>query len=458
MAPSNPMKRIPAALVLLLIAPTLPGAETAPADVAAQVAPFLEEQTLAVAHLDPGRLDIDSVFGRLLESGAGVIAPEDQQGFFSELDRLKEALTKWIASFQAAGGLGLFVALSPADLPGFYAVAPLAANHDVQALTELLQQAQPWGRHNRSSPLRLEAFDKVGEALFAGRETAADRLARGEPAPRPELTDAFAAAEDAPLRVALIPSADSGRVLRELPCGLPDEVGGGSSSWLTDGLVWASLSLDPGPGVSLRLVVQYATEDDVTRAADALIGLLAKVRESLAASAGRPDDDGRWEGLTPEVDGTQVTVSLSHEATIGFVEDVIGPALRRARGKAKAAASTNNVKQLLLACMMFSNDHKNQFPADIYQPELKKYLGNAAETVLRNPRLPKRGKGYVYIGLDGPLTELRSPSTRVVIHEAYDAWPADGLNVGFADGHVERIMQEDTFKQRLAEATKEQGQ
>ena len=457
MAPSNPMRRI-TAILALLAAPTLLAAETALADLAAQVAPFLEAQTLVVAHLDPGRLDVDSVFGRLLESGAGVVPPEEQQGFFSQLDRMKEAVSKWTSSLQTAGGRGLFVALSPADLPGFYAVVPLAAKHSVQGLSELLRQAQPWGRHNKSSPLRLEAFDKVGDALFAGAEAAADRLAGAKPVPRPELAEAFAAAEAAPVRVALIPSSDCGRVLHELPCGFPDEIGGGNTGQFTDGLTWASLSLDPAPGVSLRLVIHYATEEDVTRAADAFMGLLAKTGEILAAPAGRSAEDGHWEELTPEIAGTQLTVSLSHGAMIGFVEDAIGPAIRRARSKAKATASMSNIKQLLLACMVFANEHKNQFPADIYQPDVKKYLGNAADTVLRNPREPKREKGYAYIGLDGPITKLRSPATRILIYEAHDAWPADGLNVGFADGHVERIMDEHAFKRKLADAMKGQAQ
>ena len=75
--------------------------------------------------------------------------------------------------------------------------------------------------------------------------------------------------------------------------------------------------------------------------------------------------------------------------------------------------------------------------------------------MLTNPRDRQRKPAYVYLK---PLTEFaRAGRDHVVVYEAHEAWPAGGINVGFADGHVELIADQAQFK-RLLTATEEDNE
>ena len=65
---------------------------------------------------------------------------------------------------------------------------------------------------------------------------------------------------------------------------------------------------------------------------------------------------------------------------------------------------------------------------------------------LRNPRQPQREVGYVYVK---PVKNPR-PDT-LVVYEAHDDWDG-GVNVLFADGHVQFIGDEARFRKELAAA------
>lgn len=101
--------------------------------------------------------------------------------------------------------------------------------------------------------------------------------------------------------------------------------------------------------------------------------------------------------------------------------------------------SLSNMRKILLSCIMYAQDHQDQWPDNLQQ--LNVYGVTPAD--LANPKYTGAETGYVYAKPTKPL----SPS-QVVLYEKYDSW-ADGINVGFVDGHVEFIQDESSFKSRL---------
>jgi len=105
----------------------------------------------------------------------------------------------------------------------------------------------------------------------------------------------------------------------------------------------------------------------------------------------------------------------------------------------KRMNSAKKMKKILLNCIMYAQEHENQWPDSLQ--DLTNY-GLTRDT-LNNPRQPERENGYIYIKPSTPM----SPQ-QVVLYEAHDSW-GDGINVGYADGHVQFIKEESNFKNDL---------
>ncbi|UCF16586.1 MAG: hypothetical protein JSW59_03820 [Phycisphaerales bacterium] len=108
------------------------------------------------------------------------------------------------------------------------------------------------------------------------------------------------------------------------------------------------------------------------------------------------------------------------------------PAVKRLMSAAK-------MDRILKACREYVNEHGGQWPDSLH--ELESY--GLDEEIFTNPRQPKREVGYIY--LKPPISESES---RIVLFEAYDVWNG-GINVGFANYHVQFIKQESDLKNQL---------
>jgi prepilin-type processing-associated H-X9-DG protein len=115
-----------------------------------------------------------------------------------------------------------------------------------------------------------------------------------------------------------------------------------------------------------------------------------------------------------------------------------GPSERASQLKNRAKSAVN-IHQILKNCHMYAEDNGDEWPNSL--SDLLSY--GLYEEALVNPRQPERENGYVYLKPEGSL----SPSD-IVLYEAYGSW-SDGINVGFADGHIEFIKEELDFGKRL---------
>ena len=103
-----------------------------------------------------------------------------------------------------------------------------------------------------------------------------------------------------------------------------------------------------------------------------------------------------------------------------------------------------NMLKILLACIVYAQENEDQWP-DSLQDLIPRRL---ARDTLINPGQPERENAYIYIKPGTPI----SPQ-QVVLYEKYDSW-GDGINVGYADGHVQFIKEESNFKNDLQKPTK----
>jgi hypothetical protein len=308
---------------------TLPAAAADDAR-AKTIAPFLDEQTLAVARIDLTKVDGDSLVTALAALG-GIEADEAKD--------LKPDAERWLDEFRKAGGKELYLVFSLADIPEVpFVIVPLGANADAKALAGLLDLfGVPPG-----------AREKLGEAVFAGTTATRDRLRALKPDPRPELAKAFAAAGDGAAQVAVIPPAHLPRVIDEMMPALPKEAGGGSSKPLTRGVKWAALSFDAPPKLALRLTIQ--SPDGAS--AGALKDALDKVLKAL------PDFAKAAAALAPKVEQDRVVLSLDDKE----MRTVLAPLVRRALQAAARVESFNDLQQLALGLHHYV-DANSKLPA-----------------------------------------------------------------------------------------------
>jgi hypothetical protein len=248
------------------------------------IAPYLDAQMLALAHLDLAHVDMDAIIAGLTGPGP---ADEDDISF-------RQAARQWVADFVKAGGKDVYAVLSAADYPSVpFLIVPLADGADSNALAALLS--------GKSRPKVLafsdESVENLDHALFVGSRAALARLRTGKPSLRPEVAAAFAGAGDTAVQVLLLPTADAQRIIEEVVPTLARELGGGPSTILTHGVQWAALGLDGPPKALLRLVIQSRD----AAAARALHGLTAPVYDWLGRAHEVREFLPEWARLAPAV-------------------------------------------------------------------------------------------------------------------------------------------------------------
>jgi hypothetical protein len=322
----------------------LAGEEFDPAARAAAVAPFIDEQTVAVVHVDLARIEIDPLVDKFLE-----LVPEAA----GDMAESRAEIRQGHARILQAGAGNLYVVVSLADLPrwGPFCVIPNATELSPDALLA----AFPGGKNTSVEPLK-------GSMLMGPLQTL-ERVKTLKPDPRPELAEAFQAAGDTAAQLLVLPPKDTRRVVEEMTPELPKEVGGGPSTILTRGLLWAAVGADAPPKTSLRVVIQ--SEDH--QAAAALRGKWLELVRFLStyeeARRRLRDFEKATSLMTPNVEGDRLVLTLREsDGSINALFGALTPPIEQARARAQRSQSTNNLKQLALAMHNHHDTHKS-FPA-----------------------------------------------------------------------------------------------
>ena len=411
------------------------------------VAPFLDSQTFSVVRLDVTKIDVDAVLDKVVAIMSGFLDERDKENMKKEIGEFRVRAKDRVGGFVSAGGRDAYGVFSLVDFPRFFVVVPTYGGLDkvsVRSFVELIASDFSIGA--------VEVVEAKGAFLVAHKVTT-DRLgAMARPVHRAELVDALSVAADRSLQVAVIPSVDQRRVIEEMMPMIPALSGqtaggeGARSTIITEGLQWAVLGFDGPPAMSLDITVQSkdnAAAENLKAMIDVLYAMFAgqaEVREFC------PKIDPILESLAPVVVGDRVRLSVDSKQADSLIDEILTPALGQARKQAQRIVSMQNIHGFLTACFLYANDHGDHWPDDlsVLVRDYDMPVGG-----LTNPREPHREIGYVYVKPGVAPEKIKNVQKVVVIYEAYDVWPEGGVNVGFAEGHVEFINDEERFKSLL---------
>ncbi len=408
---------VPTAVAIVLTLAATVRAEPQRTD---SVAPFINEQTFAVVRVDLTGIDTQA----LADWCAGVGIPEP-----NGLDEMRVIADAWLDQFTAAGGSHLYVVFSVPDLMavGPRLVVPLAGITDPEAVAAMLGS---------------------GSVTESGIVAGLRRRGAAAPdlpvVPSPDLMAALAEAGQANAVAALALPAYQRKVIAETMPNLPAEAGGGRTEPFTHGMQWLALTLDGPPAMRIRLVVQCRD----AAAAEALKQADADVKTALldVPDVGRHFPNAREVEpmLRPRVEGDQLVLELDQAAIDQIADLILGPVMAEEELAARRGALSANVHNLLMGCFKFAEANGGEWPDVLEDIFADGFVQD--RRLLRNPRLPDEDLGYVYLRPD----DLDNPGV-VVIHEAYDWWPGNGLTVGYLDGVVDLVWTEEELGRLLSE-------
>lgn len=252
--------------------------------------------------------------------------------------------------------------------------ATMHAHQGDASLAEIDSVLEPYGL----APARATGKYFSVSLISSSRRGPAQERLPADASRLAELKAGFAAAEDSPVRIAILPPAHLWKVYRELLPNLPAALGGGQSSVLVDGLTWAGISLDTS-SLSTKAVVQSADEKAAMAFAKTVpTWLRLDVKQIPRSQSGRElinslSDDGSspqpaqirpvLDGLNEfepivrailqnikiETVGSQVHISMKPKVIDASGGDVAKRIFERALAPINERRKTNQLKKILLA-------------------------------------------------------------------------------------------------------------
>ncbi len=313
------------------------------------VAPYLDDSTFAVLHVDLTAVDVDALAAKasdLAKAGGALPIP-------------RKELAASVKGLTDAGARDVYIVASLSDVPERppFTVIPLEKDADAKQLAAKLSPPGAPALHSYGSYWEPYHYDVIGGALVGGGEPTLQRLRALKPSDRSELAKAFAAAGGGLAQLAVFPPKDAAKVLDGVMPTLPAEVGGGSSKVLSHGFRWAAVGLH-APKLKLNFTIQAADADSAQALLDLLKKTYAAVGKSKEVRAFVPNFDKLTELLTPKVADDRLRLTLDEEELTGAIR----PLLPNAEEASDQVRSSNKLRQLAQASLNYMDDHQT-FPA-----------------------------------------------------------------------------------------------
>lgn len=338
-------KILSACLVLLTLVTAMAQADDAnSARLAGAIAPFVDDQTLFVAHMDLRAIDAQSGVTKLIDVFA---LPK---GTAEEFKGSATALGQHIDALKQHGVQDIFALVNIADFPGrpVTLVLPLARDTDTAKIVNELSLSTFLG-----GELESARFD--GNLVIAAPATIKRLRAQQRPAARPEIAQAFEAVADSAVQILFVPSAQSRRVVEEMMPVLPSFAGEGPIKPFTSGLRWAAVGATiPPKSIAVKVVAQAADAPSATSIAQELANLITALGKQPFITEMIPKFGELTKFLVPTVQGDRLTLDWT-EANGGLkaIVAIVGPPVDEMRTAAANARSMNNLKQFGLAMHNF---------------------------------------------------------------------------------------------------------
>lgn len=436
----------------------LPADRPAPAPAAESVlAPYIDSQTIGVLRFDLKDLDLKAISDWVLQ-GVDELRKSDKEIARSR-DEVAQELGKFfdqVEKFRAAGIGRFYVVISLSDIMENrppYLVVPLENGADAKAVETALNET--FGSGVPSGAATEPAARTLGRAVVLAMPATFDRLKAAMPTQRPDLSSAFDATGNAQIRLALIPQESARKQVEGVVGDLPPELGGGPIQTVSRGLGWMSVGITMPPSPSLKVVIQAVGTDDARKLDDIIKRAIAWAAERKNAPPEELAFTILISHLEPKLEGDRILIDLSAPGARQLAATLAGGFIS-ARTNASRMVVMNNLRQLSIGVTLYASDHDGQLPKDL-GPDIQKYLGADPKHLWTDPLRPNEKKPYVYLKLANKLSDVKEPAAAVMIYENHTTWDA-GINVAFADGHVEWLSDEKQFKSMLAQTKKSNPQ
>jgi hypothetical protein len=355
-------------------------------------APYFDEQTLLVAHVDVSRLPAGTpITHRLL-----AILKWDE----ARSKELEKNVQIWKDEFLKAGGKDVYILAKLADLRRPVAIIiPVEDTGKDKILAELFDKLwhDPDVKPQRS-----------GKQLLIGSPIMIEALKHGQPVERPQLAAAMSTMADAPIQVVFLPSKEQRRVIEEMIPRLPKEMGGLPAKRITDGVQWLAASAVLEPKVNVKVVIQ-SSDDKSAAGVQGLIGMGMLLLGKIPMADGKPlsehlgaDFNRIRKALIPEMENDRLLLQLNDEVLFDF-----GAKLAvRVQEEAEKKQHLNNLKQITLAMHNYADTHGGLLPgrAGFGTGEAKPVIGKKPLLSWRVYLLPfvERDNLYTQFHLDEP--------------------------------------------------------
>ncbi len=270
----------------------------------ALLAPFVDRQTLWVAHIDLMAFDPKSSIDWLSELVQLPAAERDRlQSQAVPIHVLTQALPR-----DASVDVYLVGSLMDLGRLPFFLVLPLDNRTPATAIAAEARREleKAFGR-----PIQVARFS---EAVIVGSPETIARLKKDPGVPRPEIQDALSAVGRVAVSVAWVASDELRKTFETIVPRLPQFLGGGETKNLTRGADWVVLGLElPPRKVAVRVIVQSPDTQAAASLSAELSHLVDAVGQLPTVQKSLPDFDALSKKLLPSAAGDQLTLELNEE-------------------------------------------------------------------------------------------------------------------------------------------------
>jgi hypothetical protein len=406
---------------------------------ARHLAPFADDQTIAILHLDVDRLDVDALQKKLQDLSTQ-LAPEEQRQATMVISLGMPVLKSDQEAFKKAGGHHVYFVFTMSDSlgsPGF-ALVPLEQGADAKTIGNLLFSGRPDGP-NSLGPNQTgwpEVAQEVNGAVVLGSRAMIKKLSERKTAPPANLEAAFASAGDSTLQVIALLPDDARKVIDSLWQNLPPELGSQPTAPFTSGFAHAALAINLPPQVSIKLTIQAKDAKSAAALGDLIQDTLDAASKNAGARRQVPVLGDMLPALTPKIENDRLVLALDDATTNKVFQQIIG-LMQKGHAKAVNMEAMNVVRQIVLAGFMYANDHQGDWPQKI-DDLAPKYI---KEQMLQTGT-------FIYLR---PTKQAKNIQNIVVLYQKDDGKHPQ-IAVGFLDGHAE-LMNQDQFKAKFDQTT-----
>ena len=272
--------------------------------VAAIVAPLVDEQTMAVVHVDMMAFDVTAAIDALAQGFQ--LSEEDRDHLQVQFAPI-QVVTQGLPETASVDTILVISLADVARLP-FFLVLPIDKTTPTAAIA---LEAQ---RTIEESWRQQVASESIGQTLITAAPATIERLKKVRPVARPEIASALQATGPSGLTVAVVPSAGLRKLAESLAPRLPERLGGGPTGVFTRGIVWASIGVDlPPKAIKVRVVLQSADAEAAKLLEAEIRKLVAAIGELPQVKAANAKFDEFAKRLLPAAQGDRLTLELTEE-------------------------------------------------------------------------------------------------------------------------------------------------